>query len=143
MSANKTSQARIQLKGIELLEVAVNIPKKKIEKEDIFNFNLNIEHKLDRSKELVFVIVSVGIFNNNDNTQQLGNIKTSCIYQVDNLDSFLNEAKQAILPSDLTQSLNSISLSTTRGIMFSQFKGTHLHQAIIPLFDMSKMKPGK
>ena len=136
------AQAKIQLKGIELLEVSINLPVKKIEKDEVFNFNLNIEHKIERSKELVFVITTVDIYNN-DNSQQLGKIKTSCIYQIENLDNYLNEAKQAILPADLTQSINSISLSTTRGMMFSQFRGTHLHQATIPLFDMSQMKQNK
>jgi uncharacterized protein YbbC (DUF1343 family) len=31
--------------------------------------------------------------------------------------------------------LNSISLSTTRGAMFSTFKGTFLHGAVLPIID--------
>lgn len=39
------------------------------------------------------------------------------------------------LPQDLADILNSISISTTRGLMFSAFKETFLHNAFLPIID--------
>jgi hypothetical protein len=36
--------------------------------------------------------------------------------------------------------LNRISISTTRGAMFSTFKGTFLHAAILPIVDPKNFK---
>jgi hypothetical protein len=44
----------------------------------------------------------------------------------------VNEVK---LPSDIIIAMNSISISTIRGIMFSTFKGTYLHNAFLPVID--------
>ena len=39
------------------------------------------------------------------------------------------------LPTDIIVTINSISISTIRGIMFSTFKGTYLHNAFLPIID--------
>ncbi|WP_121811333.1 hypothetical protein [Mucilaginibacter kameinonensis] len=42
-----------------------------------------------------------------------------------------------VLPSDLQISANAISLSTSRGLLYSRLRGTALHNAILPLIDAS------
>lgn len=41
------------------------------------------------------------------------------------------------LPEDLQISANTISLSTSRGLLFSRLRGTALHNALLPLIDVS------
>jgi hypothetical protein len=41
------------------------------------------------------------------------------------------------LPEDLQVSANTISLSTSRGLLFSRLRGTALHNALLPLIDVS------
>jgi hypothetical protein len=49
------------------------------------------------------------------------------------------------LPSGIIDLLNSVSVSTVRGMMFSAFKGTFLHNAVLPVIDPKtfKVKPDK
>ena len=43
------------------------------------------------------------------------------------------------LPDGLADILNSVALSTARGIMFSEFKGTLLHHAFLPIVDVKSL----
>jgi hypothetical protein len=38
------------------------------------------------------------------------------------------------------ETLNSISISTTRGVMFSELKGTILHHAFLPIIDVKALQ---
>ena len=49
------------------------------------------------------------------------------------------EEKNFKLTEELKDVLNSISISTTRGVMFSTFKGTYLHNALLPVVDARQM----
>ncbi len=40
-----------------------------------------------------------------------------------------------IIPDSLSEILNSVSISTTRGVMHSTLKGTFLNNAILPIID--------
>ena len=72
---------------------------------------------------------------------ELGSIKVSCVYYIDNLTEFKStDNKQFDFPNDFISTVNSISISTARGIMFSQLKGTFLHNAILPILDPKGFK---
>jgi len=47
------------------------------------------------------------------------------------------EGKDINLPSEFITTINSLSLSTSRGILFMLFRGTFLHSAILPIIDSS------
>ena len=62
------------------------------------------------------------------------------IFEVENFADFINEENGDVnLPEILSNSLNSITLSTVRGLMFSGFKGTFLHNAILPVIDPNSL----
>ena len=69
-----------------------------------------------------------------DNAFILGKLSSSLIFEFENLASFVVD-KEVKLPSDIIIAINSISISTIRGIMFSTFKGTYLHNAFLPVID--------
>ena len=59
-------------------------------------------------------------------------IKSSSRYFLNKLLDWISISE----PLDIfISTLNSISISTTRGMMFSAFRGTFLHNAILPLID--------
>ena len=64
---------------------------------------------------------------------QVHNVRVSG-FEFENLASFVVD-KEVKLPSDIIIAINSISISTIRGIMFSTFKGTYLHNAFLPVID--------
>lgn len=99
---------------------------------DKYKFDLNIEHRFNLKENLVLVIVTSKIMS--VAMKELACLKTNIFYKVANLKNFENKKVSKMeLPTEFIISLNSMSISTVRGIMFSQFKGTTLHDAILPI----------
>lgn len=133
MKKKQTITANFQIKAIELLETCINAPKLPLIEETIFQFDINLEHRILADKGIVIVICTVSIFNE-VKEPLLGKLRSSCIYEVENLSQFINtETKAVELPEPFAVTLNSVSLSTTRGLMFSFFRGTFLHNAVLPI----------
>ena len=135
MKKKQTIAANFQIKAIELLDSCINSPKFPLSEETVFQFDINLEHRISVEKSMVIVICSVSILDESKE-QLLGKLRSSCIYAVENLSHFINSDSKAVeLPEPFTVTLNSVSLSTTRGLMFSFFRGTVLHNAVLPILD--------
>jgi len=126
----------LQLKSIELLKGSISLPSVPEVSLNNFNFNISLESKADATNKILFVIVSVEI-RSEDQNHVLGSLAVSCIYSIVNFDEVVKiEADGKLdIPQPLVEILNSISISTTRGVMFSTFKGTFLHNACLPIVD--------
>jgi hypothetical protein len=126
----------LQLKSIELLKGSISLPSVPEVSLNNFNFNISLDSKADSNNKLLFVIVSVEI-RSEDQNHVLGSLAVSCIYSIVNFDEVVKiEADGKIdIAQPLVEILNSISISTTRGVMFSTFKGTFLHNAFLPIVD--------
>ncbi|MBK9509857.1 MAG: hypothetical protein IPO04_10510 [Cytophagaceae bacterium] len=73
---------------------------------------------------------------------QFASLKAACIYELTDFLSYVKTAPVKIsFPESFLQSINSVTLSTIRGIAFSYFKGTFLHNAILPIIDVSELQP--
>lgn len=133
---NKDFNIDLQLKSIELLKGAISLPIVPDVSLNNFNFNISLESKADATNKLLFVIVSVEV-RSEDQNHVLGSLAVSCIYSVANFDKVVKIEVDGKLdmPQPLIEILNSISISTTRGVMFSTFKGTFLHNAYLPIVD--------
>jgi len=139
----KKEDIKFQIKGIELLDLNIIYPKTPLIGEVIFKFNINVEIKIVNEKSLIMAIVSVDIIDNK-NADKYGFVKVNCIFGIANFMSFVDEkTKKADFPKQLVTSLNSISISTTRGIMYDQFRGTFLHGAILPIIDPTFLEKNK
>lgn len=124
-----------QLKKIELLEFALNQLALPISEQTTFHFDINLEQQIILEKNLVIAIPKIEVIYEDKKTK-LASLKASCIFEVSNLKDFLNKEKtQVLFPDEVLLTLNSITISTVRGIMFSQFRGTYLHNAILPIID--------
>lgn len=132
----KEVNIEMQIKAIELLNNSIILPPNAKNPIINFNFNLNIESKVDATKKLVFVIVNVEI-KNDDQSLIIGTISVSCVYEIFNFEEAIKiEVDGRInMPPKLVETLNIISISTTRGVMFSTFRGTFLHNAFLPIID--------
>jgi len=128
-------EIKFLIKGIELLDSNIIYPKAPLIGEVIFKFNINVEIKIINEQSLIMAIVSVDILDNKT-IDKYGFIRVNCIFGVENFISFIDaETKKVDFPKQFITSLNSISLSTTRGIMYDQFRGTFLNGAILPILD--------
>jgi hypothetical protein len=137
-------QIPFQIKNIKILDINLAFPSTSNPENKIFHYNINLQHRISAHDKLISVDISVEIINQ-DKTLKLGSLKATCIYFVESLSDFKSNAKGQLfdLPEAFVSTLNSISISTTRGIMFSQFRGTHLHNAILPIIDPSGFKQTK
>lgn len=126
---------KFQIKGIELLDLSLKNPQIPLNAERNYNYNINVEQRINNEEKLVFVITNVDMVHEED--QQLhASIRTSCIFYIENFQDFIVENSNEVnLPEQFAVTLNSISLSTTRGIMFSSFKGTFMHNSILPILN--------
>jgi len=133
---NKDFAVDLQLKSIELLKGSISLPSVPEVSLNNFNFNISLESKADATNKILFVIVSVEI-RSEDQNHVLGSLAVSCIYSIVNFDEVVKiEADGKLdIPQPLVEILNSISISTARGVMFSTFKGTFLHNAFLPIVD--------
>ncbi|HZV45131.1 MAG TPA: hypothetical protein VFF90_11670 [Saprospiraceae bacterium] len=135
--AKKTSTGNafgIKLRGIELLNVSLIRLEHSSKNLSTFLYNVRIVQDIDKNKKLVFIIVHVDI-HSTEEKKDVGSLSVSHIYELANFEeaiTILDEHNFKISES-LNDILNSISISTTRGVMFSTFKGTLLHNAILPI----------
>jgi hypothetical protein len=138
---NKEIAAQFGLKGIELLNGVINTPPIPFAPITNYNFNINLESKVDATSEFIFVIVNIDI-KTEDQSLTLGSLSVSCIYHITNFNEVvkLTIENRFQIPQALVELLNAISISTTRGVMFSTFKGTFLHNALLPIVDPSQLK---
>ena len=141
---SKKKNVRYSLKGFEILDVIIVYPENSLPQNSKFKFTVNIEHKTNLEKKLVFVITTITIIYE-ENSSKLGSIKTSCIFNIDNIKEFtsVKEEKLINFPDSFINSLNSISISTTRGVMYSKFSGTFLQSAILPLINLHHLEKNR
>lgn len=142
MNPKKTSDINFQIKGMELLESKLSEPKQPQSLNLFFQFDLKLEHRLNIEKQLLIVTCEVSILNESKNTLY-GQLKGSCVYWIENMNEYLIGKEELSLPEEFITTLNSITISSIRGLMFSYFRGTFLHQAILPVIDPKKMESNK
>jgi|ERR1035437_5928011 preprotein translocase subunit SecB len=131
----KEKQFSFQIKGIELLDVKLNYPKQPLSDQITFHFKIGLEQKISLENRLIIVITTIDVVHEDTETR-LASLQVSCIYEIANFEDFIIEGTQQVtIPDAILVTLNSVSISTVRGIMFSQFKGTFLHNAILPVVD--------
>jgi hypothetical protein len=139
----KNKEIKFLLKGIELLDEQLKHPGKPFPAKSTFHFDINLEHRINPDNNLVIVICTISI-KNNDKSTQLGLLKASCIFEVADLAAFIDKNKKQVdLPQETLTTFNSITISTVRGIMFSQFKGTFLHNAHLPIINPQSLTVNK
>jgi hypothetical protein len=138
---NKDFNVEMQIRAIEVLNGSIQLPTTPNTPISIFNFNIGIESKADAPNKLVYVIVHVEI-KNDDQTLVLGALSVSCVFEIINFEEVIKIEQNGKLdiPQRLIETLNIISISTVRGVMFSTFKGTFLHGAVLPIIDPKQIQ---
>jgi hypothetical protein len=132
-----------QVKGIEILETGLNTPKTSIDDNTTFGFDLQVEQSFNTDNELGIVTCSVIILNN-DTREKYGHFKASCLYYIEDLVSFIDkENNTVIFPDNIVVMLNSVSISTIRGVMYGFFRGTYLNGAILPMVNPAGLNQRK
>ena len=133
----ETENIKHQIIGIDLLDSSITAPPPIIPSATMSQFELNVQHHIALNQNLIFVNCRVAILNN---TKEItyGSLSSSCTFEFSDLQSFF-DGKKVNLPADVVLSINSVAVSTTRGMLFSLCRGTYLHQAIMPVIDLNTL----
>ena len=128
---------QLQLKALEVLHTAVSVPQEPNVNIGNFHFNINLDTKADAPNKLLVLIVQVEI-KNEDQQHMLGSFVLSNIFEIANFEQVITVEYGGNLnvPAPLTEMLANQAIATARGAMFGAFKGTFLHNAVLPLIDM-------
>jgi hypothetical protein len=107
----------------------------------VFNFNIKVETRVQAANRLVMPFVTV-VITEQDKPIELASFTIVCIFHVENFEETvkLNEQNLYIVPPDFDTMIRQISISTTRGVIYSELRGTYLHNAIVPVFFMDALK---
>ncbi|MFO8235254.1 MAG: hypothetical protein R6U04_07615 [Bacteroidales bacterium] len=140
MSENQEQKiVSYKISAVELLNLEMKHPQQEKVDFNSFHFDLKLQHRVNADKKLVFVITTVNILNKEKNVQ-LGTLQTSCIFEVDNINELIDDENNVRFPDIFLDEVNAMAISTTRGIMYTEFKGTFLHKAVLPIFKMENLK---
>ena len=135
------STVNIKLHGIEIFEKA--LLRTSVKDNEIFTFEVSAQAFNDPAKELVVIFTRV-VISKQDGVEKIGTITVGVGFHVEGFSTVFkkNEMGELVIPPDLEMQLRSIAISTTRGVMFSEFRGTQLHKAFLPVIASNTMQPG-
>ena len=106
---------------------------------DKYEYKLDVEHLFNVEENLVMVNVGASVYS--VNKEILADVNINLFFRVENLKNFENKKEKKMeFPEDFSIALNSVSISTLRGIMFSQFRGTYLHNAFLPIINPKSLE---
>lgn len=125
-----------QLLNIELQGVAISASDKPLDVGLQVLFQIAMEHRIDLTNKIVVVLTHVKVVSKDEHPIVYGSVTTSCNFRVEEMEDYHDKTTEIVnFPEPVVVTLNSIAISTTRGIMYSEFRGTYLHGAILPMVD--------
>lgn len=132
---------KIKIEGVDLL--SKNLFHLPIDNTNMFNHQLKTQAVGDSIKNIVIVFLQVRISSISEPVTLLGEINIAMRFGIENFKEAFpkNEQDKYLIPIEVENLLKSISISTLRGIMYSEFRGTLLHNAILPIILMDSLQP--
>lgn len=131
---------RYRLDGIDIMEKSLY--RYVLKENDTFNFEIKTQCLVDDAKDLIVVLVLVNTKKAGED-KILGKIVIGVGFAIENFKDTIkkNEKGLYVIPKDFENLLKAISISTTRGVMYSEFRGTQLHLAVLPIIFPDTLKP--
>jgi hypothetical protein len=135
------SKYKYLLKAVELHECSLVKPQTPGFSVTNFHFNISIESNVDSNQKLVLLLTRIKIYADDQSTE-LGSLVSACVFSLNSFDEIVKILPNGTfeLPEELSDTFNAIAISTTRGMIFSEFKGTLLHHALLPIIDIKSLK---
>jgi hypothetical protein len=95
---------------------------------------MTIEQSTYIEQNAIRIVFHAKIRDNDENGEEFGEISIGCRFDVQEGELEMMKGKES-LPENITVLLYSITISTSRGYMASEFKGTYLRNAVLPIID--------
>lgn len=137
MTDDKANAINIEFRihSIELTEKTFYIPEFKNNRVPDTQFDVSLNINIDKSNKRIINAVQVKISAIPD-AVVVASVTVVCSFDVVNFEEVITESNnQFSIPDPVAETLNILSIGTTRGVMFSEFKGTWLHHSLLPVID--------
>lgn len=129
-------EIKFRLSNIELLKSEFSIP---AQEREIYNFSIKIQNTVNTETRTIDATI-FSIIHGGKIEEKFAEFITKLSFQLEDIDPVIkkNENQEIKIDTRFLTTINSISISTTRGIVFSSLKGTALDKAFLPIFDPKK-----
>lgn len=106
-----------------------------------FYFDIRVENRINAENNAVIPFVTITI-KDEKTEKKLANFHVACAFEVESFKEIvaLNPNGTYEIPANLELIFRQVSLSTVRGIIFSELSGTYLHNAIMPVIFVNTFK---
>lgn len=134
----KEKSLRIKIDGIEILDKKLN-QVKNISDDQEFRFEIKAQLSARMERELAIVFSQVNI-RKNDDEEILASLTIACGFLIPQMaDHLPMDAAGIKIPKDIDLMLRGMTISTMRGVLFSELRGTVLHKAYLPMIEPQTM----
>lgn len=135
-----TATFNIRIDGIQIVEKLLYSAN--VSDTDMFAFDIKNQSLVVHDKKLVVIVTNV-VIRLNEDTNPIAKIISATAFEIRDFDAVVKsvEGNKHTMPIELENLLKSIAISTMRGIMFSEFRGTHLNNAVLPIITIDSFKP--
>lgn len=127
------------LNRIELLEKSMYW--ERVNNELPFQFALQIQVVTHSDENESHHIADIRVLQDKPNDNEIAKVKLNCVFHVPDILQYQHtKTRQIQLPEEFMLLLNTVVIGTARGVMFSEFRGTFLHQIILPVIDPTQLE---
>ena len=108
----------------------------------VYNFNINIDGQVIAPSKFFVFRINVNI-NNPDTNYQYFRISVLNYFEIENFEESIKLNNDGLyqIPPSLDATLRPVCISTARGIIFSELRGTYLNNSVMPVIFMDSFKP--
>jgi|ERR1035437_9959313 hypothetical protein len=139
---SETRNITFRIKEISTLEFSIkNIPEGISLDADNFKFDVIPQLFIEAKKNIGFNI-AINVLMGKDNPVLICTLLTRIAYEIINFEEFINpqDSNSIMIPDQFVQTLLSISLSTSRGILAAKTEGTILKNIYMPVMSPAGFK---
>lgn len=106
-----------------------------------FNYQITVEMRVQAPLKLVIPYVYIKLIIEGS-TESVADFVIACGYEIEEFEKFIipNEKGMFIVPEHFEEFIRPISISTVRGVIYSELRGTYLESAIMPVIFMDQFK---
>ena len=135
----KKKGIKYQIRGIEILSKQINAITAEFLNTEV-SFTLKIEFKVQAETKFVIPVIDVDTFDK-ESKFIFAKHKIAFFFEIEDFEKniLLNKEHIYNIPDELQAPLQALAVSTTRGLLFMEFKGTYLGNAILPVVDISSL----
>jgi len=129
----------IRFDRVELLAKTLN--NIRVEQEDVFSFEVKTRSSIKKEERLIVTVVDV-LIKKAAGSKTAASFTAACGFIVENFEDAFAKKGNSLL-KELDDLFKTISISTMRGIIYSELRGTHLHDVHLPVFLPDSLQPAE